>query len=164
MIIFPRRTSGGCQGRHHLGRSGECPGRSGGCGPGRAAGAGGAIRRPAGGKSFRTVPAYNKQKFHPRAKVGWDMQRSSAVASTISPGIQTPRRRLEPSGVTWRCCPSAAPTLWTPRRRIWPSIRPGWSSPTHYSHAAAARQFRQLLEGGSPLSNFTGKPVTESFH
>ncbi len=116
------------------------------------------------GVSFRTVPAYNKQKFHPRAKVGWDMQRSSAVASTISPGDTdaTPEARAVWCDVA--LLPIGGTYTMDAGRRIWPSIRPGWSSPTHYSHAAAARQFRQLLEGGSPLSNFTGKPVTESFH
>ena len=105
------------------------------------------------GVSFRTVPAYNlNKKFHPRAKdwVGYVAELGGGIYYIAGDTDATPEARavrcdvaLLPIGGTYTMDAEEAADLAR-------SIRPRVVVPTHYSHAAAARQFQQLLEGVVP--------------
>lgn len=105
------------------------------------------------GVSFRTVPAYNlSKKFHPRAKdwVGYVAEFGGGIYYIAGDTDATPEARavrcdvaLLPIGGTYTMDAEEAADLAR-------AIRPRVAVPTHYSHAAAARQFRQLLEGVVP--------------
>ncbi len=105
------------------------------------------------GVSFRTVPAYNlNKKFHPRAKdwVGYTAELGGGIYYIAGDTDATPEARavrcdvaLLPIGGTYTMDAEEAADLAR-------AIRPRVVVPTHYSHAAAARQFRQLLEGVVP--------------
>lgn len=105
------------------------------------------------GVSFRTVPAYNlNKKFHPRAKdwVGYVAELGGGIYYIAGDTDATPEARavrcdvaLLPIGGTYTMDAEEAADLAR-------AIRPRVVVPTHYSHAAAARQFLQLLDGVVP--------------
>ena len=119
------------------------------------------------GVSFRTVPAYNlNKKFHPRAKdwVGYVAEFGGGIYYIAGDTDATPEARavrcdvaLLPIGGTYTMdaeeAAESGPLHPPPGGRPHP-LQPRCGRPT--VPAAAG--------GGSPLSNFTGKPVTESFH
>lgn len=105
------------------------------------------------GVRFHTVPAYNlNKKFHPRPKdwVGYVVEFGGRVCYIAGDTDATPEARavrcdvaLLPIGGTYTMDPGEAADLAR-------AIRPRVVIPTHYSRAAAARQFEDLLAGDVP--------------
>lgn len=105
------------------------------------------------GVRFHTVPAYNlNKKFHPRPKdwVGYVAEFGGRVCYIAGDTDATPEARavrcdvaLLPIGGTYTMDPGEAADLAR-------AIRPRVVIPTHYSRAAAARQFEDLLAGDVP--------------
>ena len=119
------------------------------------------------GVSFRTVPAYNlNKKFHPRAKdwVGYVAELGGGIYYIAGDTDATPEARavrcdvaLLPIGGTYTM--DAEEAAGSGPRHPPPGGRPHPLQPRCGRPAVPA-----AAGGGSPLSNSTGKPVTESFH